>query len=65
MPDRQRPVPLKDKHKALRSPLILAVLAGGFVWIVFDSLALGILAAAATFFLSRRDQRSDGKPRDE
>lgn len=42
-----------------KSPIPLAMLAGGFVWIVFDSVFFGMLTAAATFVLSRRDQRSE------
>ena len=39
-----------------KSPLVFGLVVGGFVWLVFDSLALGIVAAFATFVLVKRDQ---------
>ncbi|MGB6228506.1 MAG: hypothetical protein WBF53_00080 [Litorimonas sp.] len=42
------------------SHVALAICAGGFVWLVFDSLFFGALAGAAAFLLLRRDARVDG-----
>lgn len=42
-----------------KSPLVFGLVVGGFVWLVFDSVALGIVAAFATFFLVKRDQEED------
>lgn len=44
-----------------KSPLVFGLVVGGFVWLVFDSLALGIVAAFATFFLAKRDQEEDAE----
>ena len=44
-----------------KSPAVLAVLIGGFVWLVFDSLALGVVAAFTTFFLMKRDHEEDAE----
>ena len=46
-------------HNRLKSPLLLGLMVGGFVGLVFDSVALGLLAGSATFFLIKRDQRED------
>ncbi|GLQ19729.1 hypothetical protein ACFFUB_14970 [Algimonas porphyrae] len=37
----------------------LGLIVGGFVWIVFDSLFFGFLAAAAVIILRKRDERED------
>lgn len=44
----------------IKSPIILALMSGGFVWLVLDSFAFGILTAFATVFLIKRD-RNDGQ----
>lgn len=45
--------------ESLKSPIPLAVIMGGLVWLLFDSVALGIVAAFATLFLVKRDQTDD------
>lgn len=49
----------------IKSPVPLAIIAGGFVWIVFDSVALGLLTAAATVFLIKRDRDHETRARHE
>lgn len=48
--------PAPSAHK---SPLVFGAVVGGFVWLVFDSLALGLIAGFATFILIRRDRKED------
>ena len=44
---------------AHKSPIVLGAVVGGFVWLVFDSLALGMIAGFATFILIQRDRKED------
>lgn len=46
-------------HNRLKSPLLLGLIVGGFIGLVFDSLALGLIGGGATFLLVKRDQRND------
>jgi hypothetical protein len=38
---------------------LLGLIVGGFIGLVFDSLALGLIGGGATFLLVKRDQRND------
>lgn len=49
----------KPNQPADKSPLVFGLVVGGFVWLVFDSVGLGIVAGFATFFLVKRDQQED------
>ncbi|MEM7729944.1 MAG: hypothetical protein AAF311_11835 [Pseudomonadota bacterium] len=46
-----------------RSPFVMGLVVGGLSWVIFDSLFFGLLAAAATGLLMRRDAREDEEDR--
>lgn len=45
--------------KQTPSAFVAGLVVGGFVWIVFDSLVFGFLAAIATGFLINRDREPE------
>lgn len=46
-------------NKTAKSALPAAIIVGGFVWIVFDSLVLGGVAGVLTLLLMKRDAKED------
>ncbi|WP_298913410.1 hypothetical protein [uncultured Algimonas sp.] len=55
----------EERFSADGSHIALAICAGSFVWLVFDSLVFGALASVATFLLLIRDAKADGEGGEE
>lgn len=48
-----------ENLKSKASPFGLALIVGGFIWIVSESLLFGALAGFATIVLLKRDAKED------
>lgn len=49
----------EEEKNTVKSPLPMAIIVGGFIWIVSESLLFGALAGFLTLILMKRDARED------